>query len=171
MDYKKKYRLLLGGAFLFLLLAYALAFGKTWAAYRATARLEQQLSNAGRAWQEIESYERELRQLDTEPSGTPFSQNALFQRVADFCQEHRLAIQAMPESTVYREQDLQLLHNTIRVQGDFIAMVRLLYYLEQEQRLGRIVSVEFALERNYQRRAEELTAHLHLQNVQNHTNQ
>lgn len=167
MDYQKKYRLLIGGAVLFLLLAYLLAFSKTWTAYQTANQLEQRLSNAGQAWQEIEEYQRRLDQLETQQSGSSFTPNQLFQHVAAFCQDHHLAIQAMPASTVYQQQDVEILHNPIHVQGAFIPMVKLLYDLERTQHLGRVVSVEFALERNYQSRLEELTAKIHLQNVQN----
>lgn len=167
MNYKQKYQLLLGGIVLFLIVAYSLAFGKTWRAYQTSMELEQKLSSAGQAWQEIERYQKQLKQLESEQNNQSFTQNNLFQKVSSFCQENKLAIQEMPESVVYEQQDLEILHNPIKVEGTFIPMVQLLYNLEQKQQLGRIVSVEFNLGKNYQSRQPELTAHIQLQNIQN----
>lgn len=167
MNYKQKYQLLLGGIALFLIIAYSLAFGKTWTAYQTTTQLEQKLSSAEQAWQEIEGYQRQLKQLESEQNNQSFTQNNLFQKVSSFCQENKLAIQTMPESVVYEQQDVEILNNSIKVEGTFIPMVQLLYNLEQKQQLGRVVSVEFNLGKNYQSRQAELTANIHLQNVQN----
>jgi len=167
MNYKQKYQLLLGGIGLFLIIAYYLAFGKTWAAYQISNQLQEQLSSAGQAWQQIEGYERQLKQLESEQNNQFFTQNYLFQKVTTFCQENKLAIQEMPESIVYEQQDVEILHNPIKVEGTFVSMVQLLYHLEQKEQLGRIVFVEFNLEKNYQSRQPELTANIHLQNIQN----
>jgi type II secretory pathway component PulM len=167
MNYKQKYQLLLGGIALFLVIAYWLAFGKTWTAYQTTNQLQQQLSSAGQAWQQIEGYQRQLKQLESEQNNQFFTQNYLFQKVTTFCQENKLAIQEMPESMVYEQQDVEILHNPIKVEGTFVPIVQLLYNLEQKQQLGRIVSVEFNLGKNYQSRQTELTASIQLQNIQN----
>lgn len=167
MDYQQKYKLLLGAIALFLVVAYWLAFSKTWQAYQTSAALEQQLSSAGQAWQDIESYQQQIQQLEAQQNNQSFTQNYFFQKVTSFCQEQQLAIQDMPESRVYEQQDVEILHNPLKVEGQFIPMVRLLYHLEQEEQLGRVVSVEFNLGKNYQSRKEELTAHIHLQNIQN----
>ena len=167
MDYKKKYQLLLAGIVCFCFLSYWLAFGKTWSAYKKTQQLQQQHSNAGQAWQQIEQYQRQLNQLEAQQSNQNFTQNRLFQQVTAFCQERQLAIQDMPESMVYNEQDMQILHNPIKVEGAFIPMVQLLHELEQTQRLGRIVSVDFNLAKNHRSRQTELTASIYLQNIQN----
>lgn len=167
MDYQQKYKLLLGGIALFLIIAYWLAFSKTWTAYQESAHLEQQLSSAGQAWQDIESYQQQIQQLEAQQNNQSFTQNYFFQKVTSFCQEHQLAIQEMPESRVYEQQDVEILHNPLKVEGQFIPMVKLLYHLEQEEQLGRVVAVEFNLGKNYQSRKEELTAHIHLQNIQN----
>lgn len=167
MNYKQKYQLLLGGIALFLVIAYSLAFDKTWTAYQTTNQLQQQLSSAGQAWQQIENYQEQLKQLESEQNNQFFTQNYLFQKVTSFCQENKLAIQEMPESIVYKQQDVKILHNPIKVEGTFVPMVRLLYNLEQKEQLGRVVSVEFNLGKNYQSRQSELTAHIQLQNIQN----
>ena len=167
MDYKKRYQLLVGGAFLFLLLAYWLAFGKTWALYQEVSELEERQANAGQAWQEISSFEQQLEQLDAQQNNPSFTQNQLFQKVTAFCQEQQLAIQAMPESAIYEEQDVSILHNSIQVQGAFIPMVRLIYALERQQQLGRVVSVEFSTKKNLRTRNRELSASIALQNIQN----
>lgn len=169
MDYKKRYQLLLLGAGLFLVIAYWLAFGKTWRLRQEVVQLDQQRSSAGQAWQEIEHYEQQLAQLETKQGSGAFTQNQLFQTVTAFCQERQLAIQDLPESSIYKEQDLHILHNAIQVQGAFIPMVQLIYLLEQERRLGRVVSVDFETKRNPRSRQEELRATIHLQNIQKPT--
>ena len=166
MNYKQKYQLLLGGIALFLIITYFLAFGKTWTAYQKTTQLQEQLSSAGQAWQEIESYQRQLKKLESEQNNQSFTQNYLFQKVTEFCQENKLSIQEMPESIVYKQQDMAILHNPMKVEGTFIPIVQLLYELEQKQQLGRIVSVEFNLGKNHQSRQPELTANIQLQNIQ-----
>jgi hypothetical protein len=167
MNYKQKYQLLLGGIALFTLIAYWLAFGKTWTAYSNTKVMQQQFASTGQIWQQIESYQQQLEDLDAGQNNQFFTQNYLFQKVTSFCQKNKLAIQEMPESIIYEQQDMEILHNPISVQGTYIPMVKLLYNLEQTNKLGRIVSVEFDLGKNYQSRKKELTANIYLQNIQN----
>ena len=169
MNYKQKYQLLLAGIALFMLIAYWLAFGKTWAAISNSQQMQTQLSSASQAWQQIEQYQKQLKTLESEQHNQHFTQNYLFQKVTSFCQEHQLAIQEMPQSKIYEQQDMEILHNPIKVEGTYLPMVQLLYDLEQTQKLGRIVSVEFKLGKNYQTRSKELTADIYLQNIQSKT--
>ncbi|BDS14298.1 hypothetical protein [Aureispira anguillae] len=166
MNYKQKYQALLGGIVLFVVLAYFLAFGKTWTAYRTTTQLEQRLSNAAQAWKDIETYQHQLNQLSKEQNNQHFTPNNLFQKVTGFCQENKLGIKGMSEPTVYQQEDMVILQNAIRVEGTFIPMVELLYTLEQKEQLGRVVSAEFELTKNYQSRKKELIGTIYLQNIQ-----
>ena len=85
--------------------------------------------------------------------------------MTNFCQEKQLSILQMPASTIYKEQGIEILHNPIKVKGDFVPIVELLYELEQQQQLGNIVSVEFETKRNVQNRQKELSATFYLQNI------
>ncbi|MGH1338870.1 MAG: hypothetical protein ACRBFS_22330 [Aureispira sp.] len=170
-NHQQRYQLLLGGIAAFLVVAYWLAFSKTWVAYNKTTTLEQQLSSASQAWQEIEAYQQQMEQLEAQQNNQSFTQNYFFQKVTAFCQEHELTIQAMPESVIYEEEEADVLLNPLQVEGQFIPMIRLLYHLEQQQQLGSVVSVTFNLGKNYQSRQQELTASIFLQNIQNKANQ
>lgn len=167
MTYKQKYQLLLVGILAFTFIAYWLAFGKTWAAYSKTKTLQQQLSNADQAWKQIQTYQQQLKELEAEQNNQNFSQNTLFQKVTNFCHDKKLAIREMPESKVYKQQDIKILHNPIKVEGSYIPIVQLLYELEQKQKLGKVVSVEFNLGKNLQNRKKELVASIYLQNILN----
>jgi hypothetical protein len=164
MSSKKKYQLLWLGISLFCLIAWWLAFSKTWSAYQQSKQIQNQLVEAGSAWQEIEYYEQQLNQIE-EQNNRPFTPSLLFNEVTNFCQEKQLSILQMPASTIYKEQGIEILHNPIKVKGDFVPIVELLYELEQQQQLGNIVSVEFETKRNVQNRQKELSATFYLQNI------
>lgn len=166
MTPKKRYQLLLAGLVIFLLLAYQLAFGKTWALRQDIQRLEAQKQAASTAAQDIQQYQTALAELDQQQQHPAFSPNLLFDLVTEFCQKEGLDIKAMPAAQVFQEEDLKILHHPIQVAGNYLSMVKLLYELEQVKRLGRIASVQFELLKNYQSRQKELVATIALQNIQ-----
>jgi len=165
MSNKKKFKYLIGGLIIFTIVAWLLAFGKTWKVYLHVHQMENRLAEVGGAWQKIENYQKQLDQLE-EQHNHHFTEVYLFDEITIFCQQHQLAIQEMPESKIYEEQGMQILQNPIKVEGAYIPMVELLYELEQKQQLGRVVSVKFQFGKNIQNRKEELTAKIHLQNIQ-----
>lgn len=164
MNNKKKYQLLWGGIALFSIIAWWLAFGKTWSIYTDNLVMKKQLAKADNAWQEIEYYEQQLKTIEKQNS-RPFTPALLFSEVTDFCQQHQLSIIKMPASTIYTEQEIEILQNPIEVQGHFVPMVELIYELEQKQQLGNVVSVVFDTKKNIRSRQKELTATIYLQNI------
>ena len=164
---KKKYHILLSGTFLFCLLAYWLAFGKTWNLYCSVQQLQQQKSSATGILQEINALQKQTEKMNKGQQNKGFTQNYFFQSMTAYCQEQKLAIHEMPQSKIYRQEDLEILQNHLLVEGNFVPMVRLINELEDKQQLGRVVSAEFMLTKNFQSRKNELTAALSIQNIQN----
>lgn len=163
--YKKKVTALILGSLAFLILAYWLTISKTVIAYRTNNSMQERLAEASTVEKDISHYQQLLSNLDKQQQNQ-FSQETLFEFSTNFCQEHKLVIKKMPQANIAVQNDYNIMTNLIEVEGNFIAITQLIYALEQEEKLGHIVSCQYQLAQNRESRKQELVAAIYLQNIQ-----
>lgn len=163
--YKKKVVALLLGSLGFLIIAYWLTISKTVEAYTDNSSMQERLAQATTVEKDISHYQQLLSNLDKQQHNQ-FSQEALFEFSTNFCQEHKLVIKKMPQASIALQNDYKIMTNLIEVEGNFIAITQLLYALEQEEKLGHIVSCQYQLRKNRESRTQELIGAIYLQNIQ-----
>ena len=169
--YKQKTIALGIGSFLFLILAYQLAFKKTFIERSKYHDAQNRLDNVQSLEKEVAQYHGLLANFDQNTtSNLPPSQTNLYELISSFCDENDLIIEEMPEVSVYDNTDFLLEQHIFTFKGEYRTMLRLLYAIEQEWKIAKVVSSHFYLEKNRQTRQEELKAQFHLQNIKNNTN-
>lgn len=156
------------GSLLFLIIAYQLAFKKTFTEINKYSTTQDKLANVDVLKKQVTEYQSLLASFnDNKPTNLPLSQGNLYELISKFCDENGLIIEQMPEVKVYDNQAFLIEQHNFIFKGEYREMLRLLYAIEQEWRIAKVVSSRFYLEKNRENRQEELKAEFHLQNIKN----
>jgi hypothetical protein len=168
MTYRKKNRLLLITGALLLLLTYMLSIRKTIEISREVTELQSQFELSSEAPGKIAQLEKQLKEIDQTLGSGPKAgevQQALLGFVTGYCQLENVTLREFPKAVYKEENDLVVETNMLTIEGDFIKLLKLVYLLEQEQKLGKISSVRFFLKKDTRTRTTALNACIYLQNI------
>jgi len=159
----------MAGMLLTLLLAYLLAVKRTVEAYRNYTAASQKAELADNAPMLQAQLEKELMQMDAKLAGSNSSgkptEQQLLEQVTNYCQDQHIVLREFPQATSALQGDMLVETNRFTVEGNFAALLNLVYILEQKNRLGKIVSVHYALGKDMKTKEMLLTATVFLQNV------
>ena len=167
--YQRRVWLLIGGTAVFFVIAWYLSFSKTYYAYLEQVRMKRELQAAAQVDQDVIILEKKLASFKQDSTQLAFSQARLFELVTDWCEEHAVTVRALPEAVLIEEDGYRVYMNRIEFQGNYAAILQLMYALEQEYRMGQIMHSQFELQKNRTTRQIELVAKLHLHNIQSIT--
>ena len=174
LSYKQKNRLLIALAAVFLFMTYFLGIKKTFSKYRECKELENKVQLAVNAPAELTEVEKKYNAM--EKSMESFAaeinvQQSLLGVVSKYCNENGLVVKDFIQPVMSSEKDVTIETNSFVVEGPFARMLRLVYNLEQINRLGRIASVNFSLKRDYAAKSNNLTATIYIQNIKNNSDE
>ena len=170
MKLNKKNIMLLIGLLLMLLIAYQFSFSNTLALKKQfkSLKIEQELlTNVSekllRLKQENSYYDSILKskKISTENS----FQNNLLQRITVFSDSTSISIVNFNTPHVFEADNALINTYSFTLKGNFSAITRLIYQLEQEYKLGKIISVHFEKKKNYRRNSSYLECNILLQRV------
>ena len=169
LSYKHKNRLLLAVAVIFAIMSYYLAFEKTFDLRTQCSEMKNELSIASMAPERIANLEMQLRSIEgviggqTEEGIDP--QQQLLEFVTNYCEEQRITLQEFPQPISHEEEDYAVETNIFVVRGNFIKLLNMTYALEQEMRIGKVVSVKYKSKKNLRTKRLDLKVTVYLQNV------
>ncbi len=92
-------------------------------------------------------------------------EEALLQEVGSFAADHNLQLIEFSEKMTARDQSFQVETIRLSLKGSFENHIRLLNYLEEEFRMGTVVSVDYELRRDLGSRKQELFQTIFVQNL------
>ncbi len=170
LTYRRKNLLIFIGFLLFMVLGYFLSFSKTIQLYNENEVLENNLAEASVAPSIILKSKEELRVLDQYLRAYAFdsliNQELLLAEVSDFCMKNNLIIYSFPHHTSQEKKNFVIHTNVIEAKGSYKNLLNLVYYLEQEIKIGRISSVKF--ERFLEKKTKKayLTVKIYVQSIQ-----
>ncbi|OFX36398.1 MAG: hypothetical protein A2X08_14930 [Bacteroidetes bacterium GWA2_32_17] len=166
--YNKKVKLLAIGVVVMLFLSYYLSFRKTINIYMECSEYKNQLKNIQTAPSEILNVEQQLasieRSVGMNPDTSTDFQKILLEKVSEYCQKNNVVLTEFPETIYFKNQDFEVETNQVVIEGNFIKILTLVYNLEQKFRLGKIVSLRFASQKDYKTGSIKLFATLYFQN-------
>jgi hypothetical protein len=169
LTYQKKNKLLAGVLVLALILAYFLAIQNTIYAYKSYKENEEKVANANTAPQKVAYYKKKLADIENiikKQQGTGMdNQQLLLSVVSDYCNENDLVLKEFPLPITSNDKDYTIETNIFEIQGGFIKLVKLVYELEQNTIVGKVMSVNYEIKKNYKTKSFALTATLYLQNI------
>ena len=149
-------------------LVYSLALSKTIDMAGACANKEADLAKVANAPQRIAGLQAEREAIDRvlgEENRVLDFQQALLEKVSDYCQDHKLVLREFPQPFTETENSYLVETSMVVVEGRFDKLLTLVYELEQQDRLGKVAAVEFRTEKPRRGQKAKLTASIYVQNV------
>lgn len=131
--------------------------------------LEEQLATAVDAPQRISQLEQKLAdingQIGSNISGNTDYQELLLEKVSRYCSKNRLVLKQLPQTHSYVHQDFKVETHKVVVEGSFHKLLKLIYAIENDFKLGKLVSVRFETEKDFVTKSISLTASIYFQNI------
>lgn len=170
MKVNRKYRPLAYGfgALAIILLTWRLAFSKTWELYQQNRHLNQQIELSQHAPQGYQQLQKELMLMNEQIrryNSTRSNQEQLVGFVSHFANENGLKVIEIPKVNIDKEKGFTIETNTVKVQGGYKDIVKLVYQLEQKEHLCHVVGSDYQRVQNMRSHQQYLVATLYLQNI------
>lgn len=141
--------MLLAIAALFLILVYTFGIRKTIDQYMEYKNLRVNYEEAKQAPQHLVMIKSEIDRLNsltnTLGSNGDIDRPVLLEVITDFSKVNDLVIKDFPQAMEKNVEDYIIEQNKIVVAGDFLEVIKLVYLLEQEKRMGQVVSADFKM--------------------------
>ena len=169
LTYKRKNQLLIAGMIGTFLLVYVFAIKKTITAYTDYSSAKVKVELAENAPAIAAQLQKQLMQIDAKIGSTDTTKQKagepLLELVTNYCQDHQAVLREFPQTTATAQGDMIVETNRFVIEGNFATLINLVYILEQKNKLGKIASVKYALQKDFKSKEMLLTATVFLQNV------
>ncbi len=166
-SWKQKNKLLLLGGLVLLWTVYSFAISNTIVAHSECVVLQQQLDSASGAPARLVQLKKEFNELETITNSSDTSatlHERLLGIVTNYCQDNDLVLRDFASPVCYRQQEWLVETHPILVEGAYVNLLKLVHKLEQEK-TGKIVSVDFHSKRDNKTQQLSLTATIYVQNI------
>jgi len=131
--------------------------------------MEQQLTLAENAPQKIAEIKNRISEIETRIGSNQSKevdfQDMLLEKVSSYCKTNGLVLKEFPQTHCFSQQDYLIETNTIIVEGDFIKLLKLVYGLENDFEIGKVVSVKFLTNEDFRSKRLYLSAVIYYQNI------
>lgn len=168
MNGKTKNIILVVGFFLALILCYQLAIAKTLALVENHTVLKQQdvlLKNTPRQISLLKQkqtyYDSILAKYQLNKSSL---QNNLLKTINSFADSNNIKVIRFVEPHSIKTNDLKVNHYQFTLEGNYNAILQLIYKLEQQTKFGEIVNLHFEKKKNFRTGRDYLVAHIIMKN-------
>lgn len=170
MSYRKKNILLLVGIILLGWISWQLSFSKTFELKKQYSELKSEkelFSNVSQKLSQLKqhnSYYDSILKSKKITTGSSF-QNNLLQVITAYADSTRLQIVNFNTPHIYKTDNASINTYIFTVKGSFTNCLKQLYELEQQFKLGKIVSANFEKKRNFRQNSDYLECTILLQKI------
>jgi hypothetical protein len=115
----------------------------------------------------VDEYKKKLTFIENiiQNDSSVNNQQKILNIVSDFCSKYELILKDFPQPIVYTEKKYIVETSIFEVEGEFHKLLKLVYELEQVNIVGKIMSVEYEIKRNYKTKSFALSATIYLLNI------
>lgn len=162
--YRSKNRLLLTASPVILGIMYFVSIEKTVDLYIENNKLKAQLLQMDKAPQQLKFYESESRRLEKVMSFSSTRgsiKEDILAASAAGADIHKVLFKNLSEPFTYVEENVEIETYEVIFQGDYISLLKMLHYVEENLQSGKVVSSRFKLTSN--RRSRYVEAHIFIQ--------
>lgn len=172
LTYKTKVRYLFIGTGIIFILAYFLAIQKTIKLKGEVSALKQRSEQSSGTSAELAMLQNRLESLDAIISrqGSGEVRETLLGVLTSYCQKNGILLKAFPETIIEKGNEANIETNVFTVEGAFIPLLKLLYVLEQKQRIGKVSSALYQTHIDPKTKRNLLSAVVYIQNVKQNKN-
>ena len=168
LSYRKKYRLLWVGTFVLFLIACQISLQPTWKAYSRYHTFSEQGQQETPAAERLIQLRRELEKAEaymaTYRTDSTLT-DPLLTGLTPLCRTYGVRIDAL---TPTREEPMgnhTVIIRSIRLQGNYLSLLKVIHHLEYRLRAGRLASVQFIVQEDLLRGKKILYANCYLQQL------
>jgi len=169
--YKTKNKLLLLIAVLALLLVYLFGLKKTINAiveYKRISENYEQAQNAPRLLLELQKKLNKInKSVDFSKENTLTAEQNILELVTKICQEYKMTLMQFPKTNKTQKGDFLIETNQFVVEGTFANLIKLVFQIEQKNKVGRVASIHYELKKNMETKKHYLVATIFIQNIKN----
>lgn len=169
LTYSTKNKLLIAGAFTLLYLIYVFALKKTVDVYTEYEGSKDKIELIANAPQRTGELEKELQEINARIGTHQLpgikTRQLLLELVSNYCQKNKAVLREFPDSETMEKEGLLVETNRFTVEGNYNTLVKLVYLMEQEYKIGRVASVKYQLKKDFKTQKMALTATMYIQNI------
>lgn len=163
---KQKFQLLAIGISALLIIAYFFSIRKTIDAYTLSRNNAKGLEEASTAPFQIKQLQEELKLLEVSLIQSNYNRQTLFESINTFCETYDIRLDYFHPEQRHAQNDYEVITNKLEVEGTYQSIVKLIYHLEQEQKMGHIASCNFEKKEERRTKRKYLKADIYIQNIQ-----
>ena len=168
-SYKYKYRLTLIALGVLFVFIYMLNIRKTIALHRDYKTSEHELALSRNTASASKKLERRLNELN-EVLGSKYECSELPEEIIRFTNKlsknKSLILVDISETRTDENENMAVCSLTVSLSGPYNDLLKYIYRLETQHKIGRIGSIDFQVKKQKQSRKEELIVQIHIQNVE-----
>lgn len=170
MNLKQKNIALFLGFIFSLWIAYQLSFSKTLELKKQHAALKQEAQLFENGAQKLLQLKQEDHYYDSIFKSKKIStdksfQNNLLSTINAFADSTMIKVVSFENPHVFEQEEAEILTYSFTLQGNFNQITRVIYQLEQQSKLGKIISVNYLKKRDFRRRSDYLECTILLQRI------
>ncbi len=170
LTYKQRLLYILIGAVVFSFVVYNMALSNTIDLAIKNSDFRDQIAKNQNAPQQIKIVKKRIKQLEA-LVGTNKDyvdvdiHQALLESVTSYVQKNDLVLQDFPQP--YEATNNGYITKTVqlRVEGGFVSLLKLIYFLENNYNVGKVVAVDFKIAKELRTRKRKLNTTIYIQNV------
>lgn len=168
LTYRKKNKLLIGAAVLLLMISYFLPISRTIGLYVENDGLRDQLKLANSAPAYIEKLETESNQLNESFSYLEQEdqlRKELLEKIGRACEKYDVLFKNFKNPHIALNDDVTIETHEVVLQSTYTNLLKTIYELEHELKIGKVVAVSFRVEQNRRTKKSYLLAHVYVQSI------
>ena len=171
---KYKLYLLLGGFILILIIAYNVAIKSTISTIREYRELKQKSTEAADLPAQCAALQNQLKHLNRlyfdAVKGIDDTHEIFLNKLGRLAAQYNAAVIDYPAEHNFEASSVRIETHIAVLKGDFSDLLKVLYELEVNERIGRLVSVEYYTEINRKTKVRSLFMRIYIQNYRNKNN-
>ncbi len=169
ITYQQKLLYTLIAGVLFSIVIYNLALSKTISLAIKNNELQQQISKNQDAPKQIEVVSQKIKRIEQLVGDKAYNKidihQVLLESVTGYVQQNGLILKDFPQPFVIAENGYITKTAQLTVEGDFIPLLKLIYFLENNYKVGKVIAVDFKTTKEIRTRKRKLNTTIYLQNV------
>lgn len=169
ITYKSRLLYLLISGGLFAVILYNMAISDTLTIAFENKQLENQVIENIDAPKEIQSIKQKLAKIEQLVGNKNQEEinvhQLLLESIAQYNQRKALILQDFPQPYVHTNNGYVIKTAKVTVQGDFINLLKLVHFLEQNYNIGKVVAVDFEATKPLHTKKRELHSTIYIQDI------
>lgn len=175
ITYKNRLIYLLISAGLFAIILYNIAISDTITISSENTRLETQIIENIDAPKQIQSIKQKLYKIDLLIGNKTQEEidvhQLLLESITSFNYNNRLVLQDFPQPFILTKDGYETKTAKVTIEGGFINLLKLVHFLEQNHKIGKVVSVDFESIKKSNNTKKELHSTIYIQNIKSIPNE